>query len=363
MVFDPYTDRRRRWQSGSARARAEPSVSDDGLPSDVNASSGGIAQLVEHLLCKQGVRGSSPLVSTADRPPIGRSRGDCGSRAASGGRGAMVPRRRDSGVVRRVGSSPRLDRTGPGDASSGCGCVERVAFPGTGRHARESARCRPRRGTHVPTRLVRVRMPARGDARSRDLGRAGVGGRVDAHPLADARRPRGSRCRSSRPPAPSATPVAPVTRLAAAVESGSLVASWRPGAGDIGFTAEATADGTTKRVETDGDHGVVPRHPAGSGRPHLGHGARRRAATPQPVLTTFTMPAAIAPVTGARLRATAAGLVVAWRPPADLAPGEPVPGRARRGRRRIALAAGRGEPGDLRRADVRPSLLRDASPS
>jgi hypothetical protein len=31
---------------------------------------GDVAQLVEHLLCKQGVGGSSPLVSTGNRKPI-----------------------------------------------------------------------------------------------------------------------------------------------------------------------------------------------------------------------------------------------------------------------------------------------------
>ena len=30
---------------------------------------GDLAQLVEHLLCKQGVRGSSPLVSTMEKDP------------------------------------------------------------------------------------------------------------------------------------------------------------------------------------------------------------------------------------------------------------------------------------------------------
>ena len=34
--------------------------------------SGDLAQLVEHLLCKQGVRGSTPLVSTNEKPSLGR---------------------------------------------------------------------------------------------------------------------------------------------------------------------------------------------------------------------------------------------------------------------------------------------------
>ena len=34
---------------------------------------GDLAQLVEHLLCKQGVRGSTPLVSTKEMPPFGEA--------------------------------------------------------------------------------------------------------------------------------------------------------------------------------------------------------------------------------------------------------------------------------------------------
>ena len=33
---------------------------------------GGVAQLVEHLLCKQGVTGSNPVVSSHERPVLGR---------------------------------------------------------------------------------------------------------------------------------------------------------------------------------------------------------------------------------------------------------------------------------------------------
>ena len=36
----------------------------------ISALSGDVAQLVEHLLCKQGVGGSSPLVSTGNRQVI-----------------------------------------------------------------------------------------------------------------------------------------------------------------------------------------------------------------------------------------------------------------------------------------------------
>ena len=36
---------------------------------------GGIAQLVEHLLCKQGVSGSNPLTSTIRRAIDGESKG------------------------------------------------------------------------------------------------------------------------------------------------------------------------------------------------------------------------------------------------------------------------------------------------
>jgi hypothetical protein len=39
----------------------------------VDAHPGDVAQLVEHLLCKQGVGGSSPLVSTTDGGPFRRS--------------------------------------------------------------------------------------------------------------------------------------------------------------------------------------------------------------------------------------------------------------------------------------------------
>ena len=34
----------------------------------VGRHAGGLAQLVEHLLCKQGVTGSSPVTSTTDGP-------------------------------------------------------------------------------------------------------------------------------------------------------------------------------------------------------------------------------------------------------------------------------------------------------
>ncbi len=35
-----------------------------------DSKSGDLAQLVEHLLCKQGVRGSTPLVSTIGKDPL-----------------------------------------------------------------------------------------------------------------------------------------------------------------------------------------------------------------------------------------------------------------------------------------------------
>jgi hypothetical protein len=35
-----------------------------------DSENGDLAQLVEHLLCKQGVRGSTPLVSTVKKLPL-----------------------------------------------------------------------------------------------------------------------------------------------------------------------------------------------------------------------------------------------------------------------------------------------------
>src|SRR3954451_7282383 len=102
MAFDAYTRRKRRWQSGRPDAAARPPVRETWLlpfwhcrygdvrrvrrSSDLLARPecprrapqrrrrtyqyGGIAQLVEHLLCKQGVRGSSPLVSTSYRTSV-----------------------------------------------------------------------------------------------------------------------------------------------------------------------------------------------------------------------------------------------------------------------------------------------------
>ena len=37
---------------------------------EINTFFGGIAQLVEHLLCKQGVNGSNPLFSTLERVDV-----------------------------------------------------------------------------------------------------------------------------------------------------------------------------------------------------------------------------------------------------------------------------------------------------
>ena len=36
----------------------------EGIPQEVKIGCGGLAQLGEHLLCKQGVKGSIPLIST-----------------------------------------------------------------------------------------------------------------------------------------------------------------------------------------------------------------------------------------------------------------------------------------------------------
>ena len=48
------------------------------------AQRGGIAQLGEHLLCKQGVSGSSPLISTSKGDPTKAQRsGFCGERTSS----------------------------------------------------------------------------------------------------------------------------------------------------------------------------------------------------------------------------------------------------------------------------------------
>lgn len=121
-------------------------------------------------------------------------------------------------------------------------------------------------------------------------------------------------------PTPSTTLAAPVTALTAAAESGSLVVSWRTGAGDTGFTVEATAGGTTKRVDTTATTASFPGIRPGAVI-RISVIAHNAAGDASPVLTTFTMPAAIAPVTGAAMRATATGLEVAWRPPSDLAPG------------------------------------------
>ena len=44
---------------------------------------GDLAQLVEHLLCKQGVRGSTPLVSTKEMPPSGEAFSVCVDYGAS----------------------------------------------------------------------------------------------------------------------------------------------------------------------------------------------------------------------------------------------------------------------------------------
>ena len=90
---------------------------------------GGLAQLVEHLLCKQGVRGSSPLVSTApmvfdpraDRSLCrfaarGPSRGTrppsalrCGARAGRAHSGGAVAR----SVQRHLLWTSAVDRPGP----------------------------------------------------------------------------------------------------------------------------------------------------------------------------------------------------------------------------------------------------------
>ena len=40
---------------------------------------GGIAQLVEHLLCKQGVIGSNPFTSTTEEKVVGEARERMGS--------------------------------------------------------------------------------------------------------------------------------------------------------------------------------------------------------------------------------------------------------------------------------------------
>ena len=44
---------------------------------DEKPAHGGIAQLVEHLLCKQGVIGSNPFTSTIPKRMGVRSRGQC----------------------------------------------------------------------------------------------------------------------------------------------------------------------------------------------------------------------------------------------------------------------------------------------
>ncbi len=41
-----------------------PKRAKEGLPSEASAKEGDVAQLVEHLLCKQGVVGSIPSIST-----------------------------------------------------------------------------------------------------------------------------------------------------------------------------------------------------------------------------------------------------------------------------------------------------------
>ena len=56
--------RRRCGKIGRSQHRGKPSGSSADLGKRDHLSQGGVAQLGEHLLCKQGVMGSSPIIST-----------------------------------------------------------------------------------------------------------------------------------------------------------------------------------------------------------------------------------------------------------------------------------------------------------
>lgn len=119
-------------------------------------------------------------------------------------------------------------------------------------------------------------------------------------------------------PAPSAA--APVSHLRAAVDTaGDLVVSWRAGAGDTSYTVTATA-GRARRVDTTVPSASFAGLPPGAAVRIVvvAHGPGGNST---PASITGAMPSVVPGVTGAVMRPAAAGMLVSWQPPVDVAVG------------------------------------------
>jgi hypothetical protein len=122
-------------------------------------------------------------------------------------------------------------------------------------------------------------------------------------------------------PTVSPTPAGPVSHLTAALDrTRGLVATWRPGVGDTGFTAEAAVSGRTRRVETTAARASFSGLPSGM-VVRITVTAHGDGGSAGPVSTTFAMPATVAGVAAASMRSVPAGILVSWRAPAAGAPG------------------------------------------
>ncbi|MGN6742580.1 MAG: fibronectin type III domain-containing protein, partial [Amnibacterium sp.] len=122
-------------------------------------------------------------------------------------------------------------------------------------------------------------------------------------------------------PTPSVVPPAPVGDLQARVDSmGAIDVRWSAQSGDTSYTAVAAGGGRTSRIDTAATSASFPRMPAGAVVliTVTAHGDVGDA----PAATVrVTMPAAVPPVTGARMRSSAAGLVVSWTRPSGVPAG------------------------------------------
>jgi hypothetical protein len=123
-------------------------------------------------------------------------------------------------------------------------------------------------------------------------------------------------------PTPTPTPsAAPVSQLRAAVDTaGALVVTWRAGSGDTSYTVTATAAGRTHRVEATDTTASFSGLPAGTAV-QIVVVARGAGGDSIPVTITGAMPSAVPGVTGAAMHPAAAGMLVSWQAPANVAAG------------------------------------------